>query len=313
MWSGLMQVQSIRNTNSNINYKSREDIEKASDLVNMSDNQLRQVALKLSYDKKEIKEKTKKTLQTAFWAIPIFDILSNGLLAKNILITEGKEIDAVLIEKATPLSTKAHGALRTAGMWAFVIGIYGAYKAVRKTFAPESEKPKNKHHYDKQKNPVASFLIDFAILLGSVSLLSAGIKQIMNGFPEGAGKMKNKYYGMLEKLDNTNLNTKVLPEFRRFAKSVPALTAISKFALANSFLIIVGIGLYKLFDIGHKQQDKVDATYRQLKKTQKEAKKYLEKKSALDEKNNKTSTIIIIGEITSAGKPALKAEKISGE
>lgn len=263
----LMQVQSIGNTNSNINYKSREDIEKSSDLVNMSDKQLRKLAFKIGYDKEELNEKTQKTLQRTFWAIPIFDVIANGLLAKNVLIIENKEVEAIFIEKAAPLSTKAHAALRTAGGWALVLGAFGLYKAARKAFAPESEKPQD----NKSKNPVTSILVDIAVLLGGIGLASAGAKKIMEKYPEKADKMKNKYYGMLEKLDNTNLNTKTLPEFQKFAQNVPWATAIGKFALANSIWIILGIGIYKLFDIGQKQRDKVDETYQQLKKTQKEA------------------------------------------
>lgn len=266
-----MQVQSVQSINSNVGFKSSDDLEKASVFVNMNDAQLRKLAVKLGHNKKEQNEKNKRAITATFWSIPIVDTIANGVLAKNALITEGKEVAAVLVDKATPLSIKAHAALKTAGMWGLVIGAFGLYKSIKHAVAPESDNPKNRRLH----NPIGSILIDIGVLLGGITLISAGIRNIIEGCPEKFDKMKNNYINKLEKLDKTDLNTKTLPELRKFAEKSPGIAAAGRFLLANSIWIILGAGIYKVFNNAIEERRKIDRTYRELKVCQGEAAKVL--------------------------------------
>lgn len=266
-----MQVIPIQNTNLNMGFKSSEDLEKASDFINMNDNQLRRLAFKINYNKKEQDEKNKKILYTTFWAIPIFDIISSGVLNKNAVISESKDAVAVLLDKASPLSIKAHGALTQAGKWGMVLGVFGLYKLIKDAVAPQTKNTKN----NNPKNPISSVLIDIGILLGGITLASFGGKKIMEQFHEKFDKIQNKYINVLNKLDETKLNTKALPGIRKFAEKFPTATAAGKFMLANSIWIILGVGIFKLFDNVIKQHNKVDRTYQKLKTSQAETAKHL--------------------------------------
>lgn len=266
-----MQVIPIQNTNSNVGFKSNEDFKKASDFINMNDNQLRRLAFKINYNKKEQNEKNKKILYTTFWAIPIFDIISSGVLNKNAVISESENAVSLLVEKNAQLSTKAHGALSQAGKWGMVLGVFGLYKLIKDAVAPQTKNTKN----NDPKNPVSSVLIDIGIILGGVTLASIGFNQIMEKFPEKFDKIQNKYINVLNKLDETKLNTKTLPAIRKFAEKFPTATAASKFLLSKSIWIILGIGIFKLFDNAIKQHNKVDRTYQKLKISQAETARHL--------------------------------------
>lgn len=287
-----MQVPVVQNINSSVGFKSNDDLEKANAFVKMDDAQLKRLAAKISYNKKEQKEKTRKTIMATFWAIPAFDILANGVLAKNAVFTEGKDVAAVVVEKATPLSTKAHSALRSAGTWGLALGVFALYKSIKRAVAPESENPKNRRF----KNPVTSILIDIGLMLGGITLLSAGIRDIMKQFPEKIDKMKNKYVEKLSKLDKTNFNTKTMPELRKLAEKFPRSAATGRFLLANSIWIILGMGIYKLFNNSFEERKKIDKTYRELKVCQNQTAKALDKISKVkNDSPAQEDEILVIG------------------
>lgn len=257
-----MQVQSVQSVKSNIGFKSNENFEKAEAFVNMNDEQLKRLAFRIGYNRKEEKEKNKKTLQRTFWAIPVVDIIANGALAKNALITEDANVAALFIDKATPLSTKANAAIRTAGTWGLILAVYGIYRAARQSFVQQNSQD------DRQKNPIASLFMDVAVIMGGLVLASMGMKSVMAQNPEKTDKMLEKYNNWLKKFDKSEVNTKVLPEIERLAKESPRLAAVGKVALAFSTWIVLGLGLYKVYENSMEQRRKVDRTYRELKTAQ---------------------------------------------
>lgn len=268
-----MQVQPAQSINSNVSFKSSEDLEKASAFVKLNDSQLKRLAFKLSYDKKEQDKKTKKIISTTLWAIPIFDILSKGLLAPKMLIRKSKNFIKVLFKKAPPLSIKADTALKQAGGWGIGFAAIGLYQLIKHAV---TDKTKNKND-NKHKNPVSSILADVGITLGGLTLVLIGANKIIKKFPEKFSKISGKYGDILKKLDETKLNTRVLPRIREFTKKFPMATGISKFLLANSIWIMLGVGIYRLFSSAEKQHRKVDKKYHELKKDQAETAKQLVK------------------------------------
>lgn len=253
-----MQVASIANISSNTNFKSEDNIQNASDFVNMNDKQLKKLAYKLSYNKKEVEEKTQKTLLATLCAIPIIDSISKGLLAKNAFVSQTKDYTGIFVEKSTQLSTKAKAGIKTAGMWGAVLGILGIYSATKNAFTPQNKKT-DKH------NPVASFLVDVGVMIGGLALITMGFNEIIEQFPEKVGKMRKGFNKFLEKLDKTSLNKKTLPDLEKFAAKHPVVATTGKVALAYSMWITLGVGIYKMFNNVIEQRKKVDNTFEQLK------------------------------------------------
>lgn len=254
-----MPIYSISNTN----FRPEDSIERASAFVSMDDAQLKKLAYKISYNKKEAEEKNRKTLLATFCAIPIIDSIAKGLLAKNAFAMEDKDFIGLFVEKSTPLSTKIKAGVKTAGMWGAILGVLGIYTAAKNVLAPEHKNSEHNKH-----NPVGSFLIDVGVMLGGFALATMGLNEIAEQFPEKIGKIKNKFNKFIEKFDKTGLNKRTLPEFEKLAAKHPVIATTGKFALAYSMWITLGIGIYKMFDNILEQRKKVDNTFEKLKANQ---------------------------------------------
>ena len=262
-----MQTQAISNTKTNVNFKSSDKLNQASAFVNMDDEQLMDLACKNGYSRKTARTKNDNTLLATFLAIPIVDTISKGILAKGRLLGENEDVIVHVIEKSTPLSTKADAAIRTAGGWGVALGVVGIYSALKHAFTSKDDR--------QSANPAASFFLDLGIILLGCIGASMGIDKLKEKYPEKVEEYRNKYNKMLANLDKRDFNTKTLPEIEKFAAKHPNLAVTGKFALAYSIWITLGIGVYKMFNNAKENHNRIDRPFAQLKEAQLQTAKQL--------------------------------------
>lgn len=254
---------------------NQADLKRASAFVNLNDRQLRDLAYVTSYDKKEQK-KQDQSVKRYFKAIPIVDTLAVGVLAKklkekNASFRFGREtvqlpigykvVNPTLGERASVMGKQA------AGWGAIIIGI-GIYNKIKK--AVVSKSPALQEF--EQNNPGMGFVADIGILIGGYFAGSKALKAIMNRAPKLVEKMNTLKADAITKLDKTKFSKKTLPIIEKrvaaFAKNNPKLAMASGLALANSMFVLLGLGMLKSLHNAKKNQDKVEATFGELKEAQ---------------------------------------------
>lgn len=286
-----MQIQSIDNKSS-VRFKSRNNLEKASAFVNMDDNQLKDLAYVMSYDK-DSKKKTQKSLISMFYALPIIDMVTSGILVRKSPF--GRRIIGKLINRSTKgnlplnsegiieglrtanLKNRVKAAGSTAGSWALWLSVIGVYNSIKKSMTSKS--PDSKKF--QQNNPIASFALDLGIIFAGTALVEKGLRKIMGHFPNAKKEFAIKTNKILGRLNKTHLNNDILPKLlegtAKLSEKAPLAAKVGRFAIANSVWIAFGLGLLKLGHHQNHDQKKVEKKYKELKNAQFETAKHLNK------------------------------------
>lgn len=276
-----MQTQAILNTKSNVSFQSKDKLGKASRFVNMDDAQLQLLAYNSSVDKEKDK-KAQRKIFGLFCAMPIVDTVARGVLAENVVeaFASGNNWEsAAKCKFPASLSEKLYVSGRTAVSWGFALATVGLYSLVKKEIVENSPGLK---HFDRE-HPITSFLTDVGIIMGAFVLGSKGIRKLYEKakekYPEANKNMEQKIINTCEKIDNTALNKKVLPEISQklatFVQKAPFLAKAGKFALANSVWILLGAALYKMVKHADGERNRVEENYRILKNAQLQTAKHL--------------------------------------
>lgn len=268
-----MQIQNVKNTHKEARFKA-DGIQQASAFVNLSDAQTRMLAYEASYDPKQ-EQKNKKSMSRAFWAIPVVDSLSAGILKKG------------------TNSSKLLATGKRAGWWALGLSLIGAYGGIKNKLASKSDKTNN----FERKNPLASFLLDIGIIWTGFSLGNIGIQKLKPKVKDFAQKMYLKHPEKAAKLSNVleaankrllsvkswlndgkfmkTATNKVNTAASVVAEKAPWAKNAGKFALRNSVWFMFGLGLLKMAHQAGKQRNKVEKNYREIKNAQLETAKHL--------------------------------------
>ena len=283
-----MQVQSV-NPKSNVNFNSAEVNNKATAFVNMSDSQLRLAACVSGRDKKQEK-KNKNSLLRTLYAIPVIDTIASAVLVNK---SSKLSDEAVTALRKTRLTTRINRAAGTAAFWAISLSAIELYNVVKKSIEAKSPTLRK---IDKE-NPATSFLLDITAILGGGSLAIAGLnkltKNLKTKHPDQYDAV-NKYIRKARVLvHKSKFNKEVLPKLAEsaanFAEKFPTAAKASRWALANSVLILFGIGIGKVFAQSKNERNRIESNYRNLKETQLQVSKQLinnlhnEKKSLVEE------------------------------
>lgn len=263
-----MQIHPLENTNSNLKFGSKHKHERASAFMNMDDSQLKEIAYLKSIDKKEEK-KQQNSLMRLFYALPIVETISSGILVdRSSKLTK----DSYKALKYSPLSTRAEAAAKTAASWGFILAAVGLFNATKKALGKKSSETKG---YE-QEHPIGSLILDMGTILGGIILGNFALHKFA---PEQMKEFKTKFKNMFAKLDDTKFNKENLPKIvkdvSKSAKKAPRLAKAGRFALVNSLWIFLGAILLKSFNYAHNQNEKIEQNYQELKQQQFETAKYL--------------------------------------
>lgn len=270
-----MQTQSILNIRPNVNFQSKDKLERASKFVNMNDSQLQLLAYNASVDKdKETKDK--KNIFKTFCAIPIVDTLASGILVNKSNFLPENGIKAC---RNASLSLRTFATARTAANWVFGLGLVSLYSAAKNKVL---ENNPNLNKYEKQ-HPIESFFTDIGIIMGTFALGYVGIGKLVEKSieknPKAADKFDKKIVNIFEKLDKTHFNQRTLPriakDVEKLEKNAPFVTKLGRFALANSVWILLGAALYKMAKHADEERNKVEQNYQTLKAAQLQTAKHL--------------------------------------
>lgn len=258
-----MQVQKVGNTE--VNFKSRDRIQDAIDLVSMDDSQLAGLAYSITNTRQQRKKEKRNALMLML-SLPAADIISRGILETRGALNEA-------MPKAN-LPAKAFTMGKTAGGWALILTGIGAYSAIKQGIASGSPGLRK----FERKHPIQSLLVDLGIILGASIMFITNkdsIKQsIKKHFPETVAKLKDMTAETIMKLEETHFNKTTLPKWTesmsklRFAKA-------GKFVLANAIWITFGAGLIKMYHDAIKQNNRTERVYYGLKREQDAAADYL--------------------------------------
>lgn len=281
-----MQIQSIDNK-SNVRFKSRNNVDKAAAFVNLDDNQLKELAYVMSYDK-DSQKKHKKSLLSSFYAIPIVDTIASGILVskssfgRNLIekLVDKRGFDGEQVARAlnnASLKTRLKSAGSTAGFWALILGGIGIYDGVKKLAAKKSD---SINHFQKD-NPISSFVVDMGIILGGCALGAKGLKKLQEHFPSAKKEIAIKTNRVLGKLNRTKFNKDILPKLAEgtatLSSKAPWAVNAGRFALANSVWIMFGLSLLKTSNSQKHERQKVEHNFHKLKSAQLETAKQLNK------------------------------------
>lgn len=256
-----MQIQSV-NKNLGFGAVGQEQIDRATEFVNMNNAQLKQYAYAASYDKKQEK-KNKKSIAAIFTAIPFVDIASKA-------IQSGKNAS---------LSTRAKTAGVCASGWALIAGSVGLYSVVKNAVSDASPGVKRFN----RDNPILSFMVDLGAITGMYFLGIVGLGKLsLKAFDlpqeelakaeQKANKIINKIDGFFNKVDETAFNKKILPKLsihaENFAKKIPNITGAGSFCLRNSIWLMFGAAIIASIKQSIDRQSRFEHNYKDLKKMQ---------------------------------------------
>lgn len=287
-----MQIQLLDNNKSIVKFKSNNSVEKASAFVNMDDQQLRQLAYVMSYDKDNEKKKHKSALKM-FYAIPIVDTIASGIIvgksrfARNLInkLTAHAEntkknlnTEAIYNGLSNPnLKNRLKAAGSTAGSWALWLSVIGIYTAVKDSIVSKSDSSKK----FQRNNPISSFILDVGAIFAGYAVTSTGLNKLKGMFPTTEKELSAKTNALLGKANKSSVNREILPKLSegvlKLEKTAPWLVKSSKFALVNSVWILFGLSLLKSSHHAQRDNERVDKNYRKLKKAQFETSKRLNK------------------------------------
>jgi len=263
-----MQVQSIANTKSDINFKSVSATDKATAFVNMDESQLRLISYVSGKDKNQEKKNRNSLLKT-FYAMPIIDTIASAILVdKSSKLTN----EAVATLRKTKLSSRLAHAAGTAGFWAVSLAAIELYSIAKKSI--QSNSP-NMKKFDRQ-NPATSFLADITAIcamgvLGLVGLVKLD-KHMSAKHPERAAEADRNIRKAKLLINRSKFNQETLPrlaeKMTKFAEANPYLAKTGRLALANSVLILFGVSVLKMIGQAKNERNRVETNYRNLKHTQ---------------------------------------------
>lgn len=271
-----MQVQSVKNSQTNLNFKSdfyADDLA----FINMSNSELKSLATYIGSDSRESREKRKSIVKT-FCAIPIIDTLASGILAAKIipkfaqlpcnegLILEDFEIKgASLAERTSIMGGKA-------GFWgAAILGVV-AYNKIKHALFPKTYEPGG----FSQEHPILSFFTDVALIIGGFTLgakgLVKGIESLDKNYPKFVSKVSRKIAKFLIRLDKSAANKKYLPQIEKsaveLAQKFPRTAFAGVMGLALSVPILFVVALFKTIRYDHQEKRRVHENYHDLKEIQ---------------------------------------------
>lgn len=247
-----MPIQKVQNQN--ITFKSNR-IENAENFVCMNDEQLKLLAYTKPQSPQKRQENHNSIMKT-LWAIPIVDSIATGILAG---------------EKGS-LGSKAFNAGAKATNWGVSLGLIGLYLAIKNAIVRKSETLQN----FEQRNPLMSFIADIGVItagfsLGSKALNKFTAKQDAKN-PEIIAKGTKKLNKIIDKIDKTKLNKKVLPKITelvtKVTKKVSWAKPVGEFALKKSPFILLGIAAVKMLKQSADRNKEVKQTYKELKEVQ---------------------------------------------
>lgn len=255
-----MQIQSIQNNRTNVRFSSDKDVEKAKAFVNMDDSQLRTLAYIKAQDKNEEK-KSKKSIISTLYAIPLVDSLSSGIL------TRGR------------LGTRATATATTAARWGVALAVLGGYNAAKNAVVSRSEKLQN----FEQNNPVISLLADVGVLMGALSLGTKGATKLGLKALGKAPKLTETLFIGLQNtkriINKSMLNKKALPfimkNVAKLEKKAPWAVAAGANIIANSVLITFLAGIFHGNSQVKQLKKDVEQNYKDLKTAQLNTSKHL--------------------------------------
>lgn len=256
-----MQVKAIDNSNQNIRFKANADVQMATAFVNMNDKQLKDLAYLSTVNDKDNK-RGKKSALAMFYAIPVVDIIANGILP-----TKRTNFGIDLIKNAS-LGQRATSAGRTAGGWAMILAVIGVYNGIKKAVVNDSKSVKK---FD-QNHPVLSFMTDIALIFGGLSLVNKGIRKLGGNKEIPFIKLKRILAKGKQNLDNTKLSKEILPVFSegasKLAEKAPRTAKFAKGAIALSPIIVFFAGIFKMAHQSSKENKKMHNNYYKLKDAQ---------------------------------------------
>jgi len=293
-----MQVQSIANTKSDVNFKSAIAMDKATAFVNMNDSQVRMISYVSGRDKKQEK-KNKNSLLRTFYAIPIVDTIASAVLVKR---SSKLSDEAVVALRKTKLSTRLAHASVTAGFWAVSLSAIELYTIVKRSIQRNSP---NMKKFDRE-NPATSFLTDLTAILVGGTLGILGLNRLAKNnnakHPDRVYEAKRSLVKTRRLINESKFSKETLPKLVKtiaeFSEGNPAIAKAGRIALANSVWILVGVGFLKMAGQSKREHDRVETNYRNVKQAQLEVAKKMvsnlnnekvalaeELKTTVDEKN----------------------------
>lgn len=259
-----MQVQAIESRNSNVNFKSQGNLERALNFITMDDAQLKFLAYAGSKDKEQEKKNQKSILKT-FLAIPIVDSIGKGILLEKekipVYLNKGPKKPHELLghlEQGACLNKRLAAAGGAAAMWALGIGVVGLYEIAKQKVLSKSP---TLRQFD-QSNPVFSFLLDIGIITSAFLLALTGISKL-SPKPDIKTIQENKLI-----IDES---TRFLPKtsfWEEIAERCPRATKASKSVLKHSVWILLGVGILQMIKQSHYKRKKVEKNYLALKDAQ---------------------------------------------
>ena len=255
-----MQVQSVANNRASVKFSADPNTERAKAFVNMKDSQLKTLAYVTAHDKKTEK-RTRKSITSTLYALPIAASLSSGILTKG------------------ELGTKAIATAKSAGSWGFALLTLGVFNAAKNAVVSRSEKLQN----FEQNNPIVSTLADVGLFLGALSLGNKGAKRVaakvFEKAPNFVAKMFTKLENAEKAINKTILNTKFLPSIKnniaKLENKAPWAVHAGTAVVANSVLILFLAGLIRGNSDAKQAKKNVEQNYKALKTAQFETARHL--------------------------------------
>lgn len=250
-----MQVQSIENSRSNVKFSSKDKLQKASAFVNMSDDQIKDLAYISSYkENSKINKKNKKIMTTTLLALPVAAAVSRGAFTRG------------------SLGRKALKAGAAGADWGFALVVLGVYNGIKNSIVKKSEGLQN---FEKH-NPITSLIVDVALFMTALGLGGRGLNKLVGKLrtehPEKALRADKKILNIAKSINKTKANNQYLPKISeglaKFSEKMPITSGLAKFALANAVLITFATGLLKTIHNRKESNKKTEKVYRDLKEAQ---------------------------------------------
>jgi len=274
-----MRIQSIGNNRINVKFSSDADTERAKAFVNMDDSQLKTLAYLANRDK-STEKKTKNSINSTLYALPIAASLSSGIL------TKGK------------LGTRVLATGKTAANWGFGLLVLSALNLAKKAVVSRSEKLQQLEN----NHPIISLIADLGLFMGVLALgakcaRNVGAK-IFEKTPKTVLKLFTKLQNAKRLINKTKLNTKVLPSIiagvAKIATRAPWAVAAGATIVANSVYILFLAGIIKGTKCAKQEQMRVENNFKSLKLAQLDTAKHLT--NVLAEKNDTCVKGLLIAE-----------------
>lgn len=252
-----MQVQSIGN---NIRFSSDANTEKAKAFVNMNDSQIKTMAYIAAQDK-NTEKKSKKSIISSLYALPVVASISSGILTKG------------------RLGTRAVATGKTAASWGGALLVLGGYNAVKNAVVSRSEKLQKA----EQENPLLSLIADVGLFIGALSLGTKGARKagakLLEKSPNLALNAFTKLQDTKRLINKSMLNKKVLPAIlngvSKLEKKAPWAVAAGTTVIANSVLITFLTGILRGNSHVKQTNKEIEKNYKELKEAQINTAKHL--------------------------------------